>query len=343
MNFFKFRNFHLNSYLSNFASKKVIAMDLENKQLLILSSDQKKFLSQPICLAINTYYDQVIAIGEKADRLLNKTSDKTQIIYPMGSGRISSQDYLGKYLEQVVDKLNLFSFGNQLYLGKIGGMTPVHEQILSDIIKKKFGGKLELVDRCFAAYFYLAASKKVGADSIILLIDDSAMQVSVFSQGKQINQVQFGWGRELFISQLEQVIKEKYHLQISHQTAVATIGEVGYLNKKGEKSELKTTIRGKNVLTNLPDTVQISSADFEQEFDQIIYDLSQKLTDFFSNLDPDLLATVLDQGLVVISTGKLVANIDEKLAQYLNCRVMAPENQSDLVIKGLFLYGQENK
>lgn len=328
------------SFLKGFSSKQTLAVDLENSQIKILSFGQKSIFCQSLCIATHQYLDQVLAFGDKADQLYGKTSSKLKICYPFFSNKLVDQDMFARFIDQVSQILNLKNFQYKVVLAKPWGISKVHQEILLDILKKRWGN-VELLDRSFATYFYLAGRRKIGSESCIIQAEDSLLEISVFSQGKMISSSGLEWGKDSYLDLIETIIKEKYQLQISKNTAKKSLIEVGKINIGESNKVFKTTIRGKNLITNLPEAIQISSADFSKQFLINSKVLIDQISEFFGQLDPDMLNLVLDQGLVLTGSCQKIIGLKELLEQEFKCKVFLPENTEDIVVKGLYLYGQE--
>lgn len=327
-------------YLGALKGKQTVAIDFGSGQTQILFRGLKNVFSTATCVAHHQYYDQVVAFGGKADALYGKTNNQLHVVYPFVDNKILNQSLLESFLDQVFASINLGGFSAKVIIGKPWGMLLTHQKILADILKKKFGGKIEFVDRSFAVYFYLAGKKQIGADACVLLIDDGITQMSLFSQGKIISTTGFYFGINHFVVAIGEILKQKYHLQVSKKTAKKILSQIGIVFFGKSLDNFKMTIRGKDLISSLPSVIQVESKDFEKTFLEISDQLIDKIVDFFSETNPDLLTLILDQGIIMISKD-YPKGIDQLIEEKCKCKVLTFNFSLDAVIKGLYLYGQD--
>ena len=79
------------------------------------------------------------------------------------------------------------------------------------------------------------------------------------------------------------------------------------------------------------------------EFSKLGMKLTEQIVKFFATLKPEILNLILENGIVVVGKTGQIAGFRDFVEYYIKCPVVLSKETSEVVVKGLFLYGQTQK
>ena len=108
-------------------------------------------------------------------------------------------------------------------------------------------------------------------------------------------------------------IKKKYNLAIGEQTAEEIKIKIG--TALPEKEERKMDIRGRDLISGLPQNIKISSNEVCEAISERLDEIVQVVKAVLRETPPELSADIMDKGMILSGGGVLIRNIDELIAR----------------------------
>jgi rod shape-determining protein MreB len=131
--------------------------------------------------------------------------------------------------------------------------------------------------------------------------------------------------------QIQQLLRRKYGLQVSLHTAEQikmAIGRVSF----GEEEILE--FRGSDLIEGLPKEVEISSSDIAQILQQASEGIIEAIKKVLSETPPEILADILDQGMILTGGGALLRGLPELITQEVKVNANLAKKPTLCVAKG---------
>lgn len=131
------------------------------------------------------------------------------------------------------------------------------------------------------------------------------------------------FGSRTFTKKIREVVRHKYHIDISWQAAekikLALKGDNFLV--EGEKTSQKISVRGKDVNSFVPLTVIVESKDLRAAMASQVDDLFDEIKLFFSKISVDVLMNSIERGIELWGDGSRLAGLEEYLARKLQTEV----------------------
>ena len=127
-------------------------------------------------------------------------------------------------------------------------------------------------------------------------------------------------------------VKKKYNLAIGEQTAEEIKIKIG--TAIPEKEEREIEIRGRDLISGLPQNIRIKSNEVCEAISDRLADIVQTVKMVLRETPPELSADIMDKGMIVSGGGALVRNIDELIAQSTGVPCFIAEDPLLCVAKG---------
>jgi rod shape-determining protein MreB len=116
---------------------------------------------------------------------------------------------------------------------------------------------------------------------------------------------------------------------------MVTLKAANHHDEKSELSNLLTVVRGKDVVTNLPKTIQVKSSEVTKETTHLANELLLQVREVCDLAPADLLSQALEQGIYFTGSGSLLRNLPEFLSQGMSTSPLFSKTPHLDVIKGL--------
>jgi len=104
-------------------------------------------------------------------------------------------------------------------------------------------------------------------------------------------------------------IKKKYSLHIGEQTAELIKLEIG--SALPSKDKLEMQIRGRDMVSGLPKDIVVNSNEIAEALNQHLIDIANSVKSVFNETPPELVADIMEKGIIVSGGGAQLRYIDE--------------------------------
>jgi rod shape-determining protein MreB len=129
-----------------------------------------------------------------------------------------------------------------------------------------------------------------------------------------------------------QYMRNKYNLLIGDrmgEQAKIQIGSAYHLNE-----ELTMTLRGRNLVTGLPEAVEVSSVEIREAVSGSVQTIVETIKDALDECPPEIVADLMETGICLAGGGALLRNLDKRLSDELRVRVWVAEDSITCVARG---------
>ncbi|GAB4484680.1 MAG: hypothetical protein OHK0031_08730 [Anaerolineales bacterium] len=93
-------------------------------------------------------------------------------------------------------------------------------------------------------------------------------------------------------------------------------------------------VRGRNLVTGLPESVEISSVEVRDALSGSIQVIVATIREALDEVPPEVIADLMETGICLAGGGALIQGLDERLADELNLRVWQAEDPLTCVARG---------
>lgn len=312
---------------------KNIGIDLGTTNVLIYVKGKGIVLNEPSVVAIETGTKKVLAVGKDARAMIGRTPGKVQAIRPMKDGVIAD-------FEITEIMLNYF-------IKKVHGYTNFcRPRILiccpSNITQVEKNAIMEAAERTGARSVYIEEEPKVAAigagmdiskpsANMIIDIGGGTTDIAILSVGSIVRSSSIKIAGNTFDNAIVKYIRAKYKLLIGERTAEdikITIGTV--FNKRNDKMEIK----GRNLITGLPQAITITSKEVEEAIRESIYKIVNEIKEVLELTPPELAGDIVDKGIVLTGGGAMIDGLDKLLVQELKVPVFMAASPLTCVVEG---------
>ncbi|KMK92302.1 rod-share determining protein MreBH [Rossellomorea marisflavi] len=317
-------------------SNSEIGIDLGTANILVYSKNKGIILNEPSVVAIDTETKSVLAVGAEAKNMIGKTPGKIVAVRPLKDGVIADFDVTTEMLKQVMRKASKklgFSIRKPtVVVCTPSGATSVERRAIQDAVRGSGAKSVTLIEEPVAAA--IGADLPVGEPvaNVIVDIGGGTTEVAIISYGGVVSCNTIRIGGDQMDEDIIQYVRKRYNLLIGERTAEQVKIEVG--QALIEHDERKMEIRGRDLVTGLPKTIELTSLQIQEALKESLLHILETIRATLENCPPELSGDIVDRGVILTGGGSLLNGLQDWLSQEIVVPVHLAPNPLESVAIG---------
>ncbi|MFC7685808.1 rod shape-determining protein [Ureibacillus sp. GCM10028918] len=313
---------------------KDIGIDLGTANVLIYVKGKGIVLNEPSVVAIDKNTKKVLAVGEEARQMVGRTPGNIVAIRPLKDGVIADFDVTEAMLKYFINKLDLKGFFSKprILICCPTNITSVEQKAIREAAEKSGGKKVYLEEEPKVAAIGAGMDIFQPSGNMVVDIGGGTTDVAVLSMGDIVTSESIKVAGDVFDNDILQYIKKQYKLLIGERTAEAIKMNIGTVYPGSREESME--IRGRDMVTGLPRTIEIHSIEIEKALHESVSLIVQSAKNVLEKTPPELSADIIDRGVCITGGGALLHGMDQLLTQELKVPVFVAENPMDCVAVG---------
>lgn len=313
--------------------EKAIGIDLGTTNIRIYKRKKGIILKEPSLVAIDKETNEAVAFGSEAKRMFGRTPDTIEIIRPIQRGVIADFEMTEQLLSYFIKKAkvrNIF-FKSKMVMNSPLQITKVEENAVREAADRLGSRDVYLVDSIKASAIGAGLDISRPDGNMIIDMGGGVTDIAIISLGTIIKGVSTGITGELFDKRIVSYVKNKYKLLIGDKTAEEIKIEATSLF--GE--EITSEVRGRDLITNLPHTIEITSNDITDALQEDIYELIDIIKEMLEDVHPEIAADIATKGIILTGGSSLLRGLAELLSFELDIPVKIANDGENATVEGL--------
>lgn len=321
------------SYIYRYLSRDM-GIDLGTANSLVHVRGRGIVLHEPSVVAINAETREPLAVGEEAKRMIGRTPGHIVAIRPMKDGVIADFDITQTMLRYFIKKSGRSRgiLRPRVLVCVPSGVTEVEKRAVIDATLQAGAREAFLIEEPMAAAIGAGLPVHEPTGNMVVDIGGGTTEVAVISLGGIVTHRSIRIAGDEMDEAIINYVKRKYNLLIGERTAEdvkITIGSAYPVN-----DEETMDIRGRDLVTGLPRTLNVTSEEIRQALSEPVSSLLDALRVTLERTPPELASDIMDKGVVLTGGGALLRGFDRLVAEETNMPVHISDDPLLCVAKG---------
>ena len=313
---------------------KDIGIDLGTANILVHVKGKGIVINEPAVVAIDTNTHEVLAVGEEAYLMVGRTPGNIQAIRPLKGGVIANFDITEAMLSHFINKINVKSFLSKpnIIISTPTNITSIEQKAIIEVAEKAGGKNVFLEEEPKVAAIGAGMDIFQPSGNMIIDIGGGTTDVAVLSMGGIVTSQSIKKAGDQLDYDIKEHVKKKHGLLIGERTAESIKVEIGEVFDP--KREDSMEIRGRDMVSGLPETVTITSKEILEATKETMKEIVHAAKNVLETTPPELSADIIDRGIIVTGGGAMLNGVDQLLVEELKVPVFKAERPLDSVALG---------
>ena len=311
-----------------------IGIDLGTANTIVFVPGKGFIINEPTIVALSLPDNTVIAVGREAKDMVGRTPGDIAAYRPLKDGVIAdyyiTKAMLKYFISKAVGPLNFIR--PDVVISAPAGITPTERRAIMNAAKEAGAGEAYIVKEPLLAALGAGIPINSYSGNMIINIGGGTSEVAVISLGGIVSWSSLRVAGNKFDQAIMDYIKKKYALHIGEQTAELIKIEVGSALPSKEKLELQ--IRGRDMVSGLPKDIVVNSNEIAEALNQHLIDIAGAVKNVFNETPPELVADIMEKGIIVSGGGAQLRYIDEFFKRMTGVETYIAEEPLFCVAKG---------
>ena len=312
---------------------KNIGIDLGTANTLVFMEGKGIVLREPSVVAKNTQTGEVIAVGSEAKEMIGRTPGSIRAIRPMKDGVIADYDTTAAMLKYFMEK----TVGNSkpsVMICVPSGVTEVEKRAVIDAARVAGAREAFVIEEPFAAAIGAGLPVMDPTGSMVVDIGGGTTDVATISLGGIVSSTSIRQAGDKFNSAIINYVHSQFNLLIGERTAEDIKIQIGSASVEKAKEIEAMNIRGRDLVTGLPKSIDIEAKDVAEAIQDVVQDIIVAIKETLEQTSPEIAADVIDHGIVLTGGGALLKNLPEVISEATKVPVFIAQDPLDCVAVG---------
>lgn len=323
---------------------KRIGIDLGTANTLVYLAGEGIVLNEPTVVAVTAEEDRVVAVGREAKEMLGRTPGNIVALRPLRDGVIANYTITEAMLSYFIDKACGKSrfFKPEVMVCIPAGVTQVERRAVLDATMSAGARVAYLIDEPLAAAIGAKIPIAQAAGHMVVDIGGGSTEAAVISLGGVVvhNSVRVAGNK--IDEAIANYTKKKFNLLVGERTAEeikitignALIEDTNLPAGRQGKEPRKMEIRGRDSISGLPRTIELSEAQISEAIRSVLMDIIQAVKGVLEQTPPELASDIIDKGIVMSGGTSMLANFDLLMTQVTGVPCHVAEDPLLCVVRG---------
>ncbi len=312
---------------------KDVAIDLGTANTIIYVKGKGIVVREPSVVAIDRYTGKVVAVGNAANEMIGRTPENITAVRPMKDGVIAEFDITQAMIKHFIHQAKVVSVLKPRVVVSIpSGITEVERRAVEEAVIQAGAKEVALIEEPMAAALGAGLPVDRPTGSMVVDIGGGTTEVAVIAMGGIVSSRSIRIAGDALDSAIINYLKKNIGINIGDKMAEEIKIAIGSAYEDNEEGVYD--VRGRDVTTGLPRTVQIRESQIREAIIDNINEMIEAVKMTLEHTPPELAADVMERGITLTGGGALIKGIDRLIADVTKIPTLVAEYPLDCVAVG---------
>lgn len=313
-----------------------IGIDLGTANTLVYVRGRGIVINEPSVVAVNKQTNQILAIGNEAKKMVGRTPAHIVATRPLVDGVVSDFEVTEQMLKYFIDKVHKEGFTifprPRVVIGIPSGVTEVERRAVEDAATSAGARSVYLIEEPMAAAIGARMPVQEATGCLIVDIGGGTSEMAVLSLGGVVMSRSVRTAGDELNADIIRFARDEFNLHLGERTAEEikiSIGSAWPLDKPREAE-----MRGRDLVSGLPKAVRVNDEQVRGAMRKSVEGIVDALKVTIEETPPELVADILDRGIVLAGGGALLRGLDKLIAEQTKIPVYIADEPLTTVVRG---------
>lgn len=309
-----------------------IGIDLGTANISVYVRGKGVVIHEPAVVAIDVNTQKICAIGTKAREMIGRTPGNIRAIKPLNEGVIADFRITEEILKHFIKRVS----GRGVFRPRImicipSGITTVEKRAVLEAASQAGAKEVYLITEPIAAAIGCGLDIAAPSGNMVVDIGGGTTDIAVISLGGEVTSESLRIGGAHLEEAIKRYVQRVYNLAIGDRTAETIKKSVASAYPEPSNT---ISIRGRDLVTGLPATVEISSVDIAPALEEPVTSIVDAIRGVLEITPPELAADIVNKGMALTGGGSLMEGIPRLIQEQTGVPVILAEDPLSCVVRG---------
>ncbi len=311
---------------------KYFALDIGTSSTKISDRSSKKYIIEPTIAVVDRDSSRLIAFGNEALEIINKTPGKVKIVRPIRHGQIEDLSLASEIVAYLLKKAGYSKLGRSYVLSSTyGDATKVQRRAMERSLKEAGIKETRFLESTIAAAIDLGLPIGEPMGNMVVILGAGCIEAAVMSLGSVVSSTSLGIGAEDIDNNLKNYFIKRYGINTS-TLLFSRIRE--QLLRKSEDVE-SHVISGHDIQTGAAASVEVLTSELWPIVDEVLSQIVDGVISVITSTPPDLTNDLCQSGIYILGGLAKLDGLGSMLANGTDLPIHICKNPEMRVVSGL--------
>ena len=320
-----------------FSLTQELAIDLGTANTLIIYNG-KVVVDEPSIVALDVHTGKVMAIGQQARQMHERTNPNIKTIRPLKVGVIADFNATELMLRGLIKKVrttsSMFAPSLRMVICIPSGSTNVEIRAVRDSAEHAGGRDVYMIHEPMAAALGAGLDVEAPEGNMVIDIGGGTSEIACISLGGIVYSESINVAGDVFTEDIKNYVRQQHNIRIGERTAEAIKCAIGAALPELDDEPEDYMITGPNILTSLPQTVSLNYNEIAYALEKSLIKLDAALMKVLENIPPELYGDIVKNGIYLAGGGALIKGLDKRLSNKSGLPVHIAEDPLRAIARG---------
>ena len=300
-----------------FSLTQELAIDLGTANTLIIYNG-KVVVDEPSIVALDVHTGKVMAIGQQARQMHEKTNPNIKTIRPLKEGVIADFNATELMLRGLIKKVrtsnSMFAPSLRMVICIPSGSTNVEIRAVRDSAEHAGARDVYMIFEPMAAALGAGLDVEAPEGNMIIDIGGGTSEIACISLGGIVCSESINVAGDVFTENIKNYVRQQHNIRIGERTAEEIKLAIGAAIPELDEEPEDFLLTGPNLLTSLPQTVTLSYNEIAYALEKSLVKLDAALMKVLETMPPELYSDIVKNGIYLAGGGALIKGLDKRLS-----------------------------
>jgi rod shape-determining protein MreB len=311
-----------------------LGIDLGTTTVLVFVPSKGIVLNEPSVVAISQAENRILAVGNEAKEMLGRTPDEIKAYRPMKDGVIAdyrvTEAMLRYFIRKAMGRFSIFK--PEVMISVPAGVTSTERRAVVEAATKAGARSAYVIKEPILAAIGAGIPIHEARGHMIVDIGGGTTDVAVISLGGIVASKSVKCAGNKIDHAIADHIKKTLNLSIGDKMAEEVKIQIG--SAVPVESELIMTVKGRDHLTGLPRSIDISTNEVVRAIAKELRTMIAAIRDVLQETPPELAADIIDNGIMMTGGSSLLRNFPELVFRRTGVKAYLAKDAAYCVVKG---------
>ena len=312
-------------------ARNIYGLDLGTYEIKIFDKKKVRIWREKNVIAMKDK-KYIFSVGNEAYKMYEKAPENVEILFPMKNGVIARFDDMQYLLGSLQKTDHQFARGAEYMIAVPTDVTEVEKKAVEEATFAAGAREVHLIEEPVAAAIRAGIDISKPCGNMIVDIGGGTADIAVISLGGTVVNTSIKIAGDDFDEAIVRYMRKKHNLLIGERTAEDIKIKIGTTYPLVEEETME--VRGRNLVTGLPKSVEVTSEDCEEALRESTMQIVEAVHSVLEKTPPELAADIADRGIVLTGGGALLRGLEELLEEKTGINTMTAEDAMKCVAIG---------